>query len=73
MTIAGGFECTDGKIHRPRLSDAELGLIVSSLEHRMKMYERLGDTKDNKGELARKLLNSLTNMAPGAHSQRRYQ
>ena len=73
MTLAHGFECTDGKIHRPRLSDEELNVLVAALEHRVKMYDRLGDTKEGKGEVARKLLSSLTNMAPGAHSQRRYQ
>ena len=73
MTISAGGECTCGGIHRPRLSDEELSLVVASLEHRVKMYDRLGDTQDNKGETARKLLSALTNMTPGAHGQRRYQ
>lgn len=73
MTAIAGDACTCGRVHRPRLNDEELALIVASLEHRVKMYERLGSTDDGKGEVALRLLSSLSNMAPGAHSQRRYQ
>lgn len=73
VSIATGFRCTCGRVHRPRLSDEELNVLVAALEHRVNMYERLGDNKEGTGEIARRLLNSMVNMSPGAHSQRRYQ
>ncbi len=72
-TVATGFQCDCGKTHRPRLNDAELNVLVASLQHRVNMYERLGDTESGTGKIAADLLGSLTNMSPGFHSQRRAQ
>ncbi len=66
------------KQYRPRLSERDVELILQSLSHRIKFYERIAH-KDGKPaptapaymELVA-LSDSLLNKAPGGASQRRY-